>query len=107
MVGELPAKPSSAPPACPLCLWKLRLVSVFPKINPGQLEEVSQSIHQRRGQRAVIQEAKFRLWAPAGQRLGTRRGLPLAATLRTRCSEQPAGWGAPGLQGGTVLAAGS
>lgn len=61
LVGEFPAKPSSAPPARPLCLWNLRLVSVFPKINPGQLEEMSQSIHQRQEQSAVIQEAKFRL----------------------------------------------
>ena len=61
-LGSFLLSPATLLPAHPLRLWKLCLVSVSPKINNrSQREEMSQSIHQRQEQSAVIQEAKFRL----------------------------------------------
>lgn len=55
LVGEFCTKPGHAPPAPRMVLVSLKIN------NRSQLEEVSQSIHQRQERGAVIQEAKFRL----------------------------------------------
>lgn len=63
LVREFPTKPScTPPPPTPFACGSRAWFQCPPKINNrGQHEEMSQSIHQRQEQRAVIQEAKFRL----------------------------------------------